>query len=376
MSQMYFDVADSCSSPSLFALIYVETPRASFILHGLNIAADARSVKPRLESIPEFLDNYDVAPLRCHSHNDYERDAPLLSALVAGCTGIEADIWLTEDGQDLVVGHGRAAATKTLKAMYLDPLLNILDSRNGASPNSSNGAHGLFNIRSDAPVVLLIDVKEPERSGAAWQIVLEQLEPFRQKGYLRRYEDNVIHSGPLIVVGSGNLDLETLLASSSSQGHPYYEYHDTFLDAPLDQLRHVTDSEWMAKYNISNSYYASASLKISVGLTKFGFSKAQLQQLRRQLRVAGASNLCSRYWDLPGWPVRYRDYVWAVLMQEDVCMLSVDDVNAAARQYWTTQYLSSVKWMVAVSSLLFVVTLAFTGLRTIYQRRKRKIISF
>lgn len=178
---MYFDVADSCYSPSLFAIIFVETPKSSFVTHGLNIAAAATPVNPSLESLPEFLDNYDVVPLSCHSHNDYERDAPLLSALMAGCTGIEADIWLTEDGQDLVVGHERAAATKTLKAMYLDPLLKILDSRNGASPDSSNGAQGVFSIRSDAPVVLLIDVKDSVRSGAAWQVVLEQLEPFRKK---------------------------------------------------------------------------------------------------------------------------------------------------------------------------------------------------
>jgi hypothetical protein len=92
--------------------------------------------------------------------------------------------------------------------------------------------------------------------------------------------------------------------------------------------------------------------------------------------VVEASDLCSRYWDLPRWPVKYRDYVWAVLMQEEVCMLNVDDVNAAARQYWTTSYLSSVKWMAVVSSLLFVVTLAITVLRTIYRRKKRDIISF
>ncbi|ROV88063.1 hypothetical protein VMCG_10393 [Cytospora schulzeri] len=318
--------------PSLFALIFVETPRSSFVLHGLNMAAAARSVKPSLDNIPEFLDSYDVVPLRCHSHNDYERDAPLLSALMAGCTSIEADIWLTEDGLDLVVGHERAAAKKTLRAMYLDPLLKILDSRNDESTNSSNGAQGLFSTRTDAPVVLLIDVKESAKSGAAWQIVLEQLEPFRQKGYLRRYEDNVTHSGPLIVVGSGELDLETLVTSSSSQGHPYYDYHDTFLDAPLIELRHVTDSEWTAKYNISNSYYASVSLEFGIGSTKFGFSKTQLQQLRRQISVVEASNLCSRYWDLPAWSVKHRDYVWAVLMQEQVCMLNVGDVNAAARQ--------------------------------------------
>lgn len=62
-------------------------------------------------------------------------------------------------------------------------------------------------------------------------------------------------------------------------------------------------------------------------------------------------------------------------MQEGVCMLVVDDVNAAARQYWTTDYLSSVKWITVVSSLMLVVTLAYTVLKTVYRRKRRNIIS-
>ena len=46
----------------------------------------------------------DIVPKKCHSHNDYWRSVPLFSALAAGCTSVEADVWLAEDGA-LLVSH-------------------------------------------------------------------------------------------------------------------------------------------------------------------------------------------------------------------------------------------------------------------------------
>ncbi|KAJ8105032.1 hypothetical protein OPT61_g10427 [Boeremia exigua] len=37
----------------------------------------------------------DVTPIPCHSHNDYWRRVPLYDALRWGCTGVEADVWLS-----------------------------------------------------------------------------------------------------------------------------------------------------------------------------------------------------------------------------------------------------------------------------------------
>jgi hypothetical protein len=366
----------------LFAFLFVEVPQSSFVLYDLNAGSSVKPVNATLESIPEVLDELDIVPLRCHSHNDYQRKVPIVSALIAGCTGLEADIWLAESGQEVVVGHDRASATKTLRATYLDPLLQILDFSNKKSPNndssnSSDRARGLFSTRSDTPVVLLVDVKQSGAFAAeAWQIMLQQLEPFRRKGYLRRYESGAIRHGPLVVVASGEMTLDILLSSTTSQGTPYETYHDTFLDAPLRELNLVSDSSWKAKYNDSNSYYASVSLGVAVGSARFGFSRAQYNILRRQLRVAQESSLYSRYWGLPKWPVKYRDYVWSVLAREEVGMLNVDDVNAAARQYWTTDYLSSVKWMTAVSCVLFVVILVLVVFRLGYFRTGRHSFPF
>jgi len=75
----------------------------------------------------------DVTPIHCHSHNDYWRKTPLFEALHYGCTGTEADVYLI--GHKLYVGHDKASVVpeKTLKSMYLDPILAMLEYQNQAT---------------------------------------------------------------------------------------------------------------------------------------------------------------------------------------------------------------------------------------------------
>lgn len=60
--------------------------------------------------------------IRAHSHNDYERQRPLLDALDNGFCSVEADIYLVEG--KLLVAHNRkdVKPERTLEALYLDPL--------------------------------------------------------------------------------------------------------------------------------------------------------------------------------------------------------------------------------------------------------------
>jgi hypothetical protein len=71
----------------------------------------------------------NVSPMPCHSHNDYRRNVPLFDALHAGCTSVEADVWLTGNGTELYVGHHRHSLSRgrTLRSLYLDPLINMLN---------------------------------------------------------------------------------------------------------------------------------------------------------------------------------------------------------------------------------------------------------
>ncbi|KAK8091348.1 hypothetical protein PG994_000853 [Apiospora phragmitis] len=133
-----------------------------------------------------------VVPVKCHSHNDYWRPYPLFSGLAAGCTGTEADVYLSEDGHDLLVGHDRGSLRpgKTLRSLYLDPLFDMLQHQNSGntskSLNGAQGQKGIYRTNSSVPLVLLIDVKE--KADIVWPIVLRQLEPFRQSRFLTRYE--------------------------------------------------------------------------------------------------------------------------------------------------------------------------------------------
>lgn len=87
----------------------------------------------------------DVVPIPCHSHNDYWRRVPLFEAIHYGCTGVEADVWLFDD--ELFVGHNLGSLTKnrTLRKMYIDPLLDILDHQNPSTPFNNSSRQGVFD---------------------------------------------------------------------------------------------------------------------------------------------------------------------------------------------------------------------------------------
>ncbi|KAJ2995228.1 hypothetical protein NUW58_g1336 [Xylaria curta] len=321
-----------------------------------------------------------VIPRACHSHNDYSREIPLFSALSAGCIGIEADVWLSDDGKDLLVGHERNSlqSTKTLQSMYINPLLEILNDRNPTQGANSvyDRAQGIFSTRPNTTVILMVDVKEKPTS--IWPLLVKQLEPLRQRQFLTRYEQvysepselvggQTLQPAPLIIVGSGELNLTSLVGAYPNG--TFGKYHDTFLDAPLQNLpeanhfrgRNVGTSPALSRgqalYSAYNSHYASVSFKQSIGSVILGFGPSQLDNLRTQIRIARESGLVSRYWDIPSWPINYRDYIWDVLTQEGVGILNVDDVQTATHGLWTEGYLKSVYSIIATSAYLVIMSI-------------------
>lgn len=319
----------------------------------------------------KWLDDFShsVRPRAFHSHNDYLRPYPLFSALAAGCSSVEADVWLTEDGTDLLVGHDEASLTadRTLASMYLDPLLSILDSINAGSEGTTSTEvtqpRGVFRTEPDVTLVLLIDVKTS--SSDTWSVVVEQLSALRDKQYLARYEDGGLKPGPVTVVGSGNIVSDSSVFTSVNVGpdRPFDEYHDTFLDAPLASLPQASHTSQGSNLIASNpdgpgqmstnktAYYASASFKATIGSVITGFSSTQLSTLRTQIASAAKLGLKSRYWDTPDWPVGYRDYVWGMLEREGVGVLNVDDLEGVVRRGWDATgavWRRETAWMIAI----------------------------
>jgi hypothetical protein len=289
----------------------------------------------------------DVIPKPCHSHNDYWRKVPLFSALYAGCISVEADVWAFDD--DLFIGHNTASLTsnRTFQSLYVNPLLEILKRQNPSTSFYNGMTHGVFDTNTEQSLTLLIDVKT--NGAETWPIVLRQLEPLRQRGWLSYMENGRIYPRPITVVGTGETPFDILTANRT--------YRDAFFDAPLDQMlkyaqpgmENIDNTIERSKrrgqgssgtspsdsYDELNSYYASTSFAESIGTVWWGkLSDMQIQLIRGQIQGAHLRGLKARYWDLPAWPRSLRNYIWDILVNEGVDVLNVDDLDAVQDGVW------------------------------------------
>lgn len=268
----------------------------------------------------------DVQPIPCHSHNDYWRRVPLFSALRAGCTGVEADVWLLNNNpNELFVGHDTAALqpNRTFRALYVDPLVRILERQNPKTSFYNETRRGVFDVNPEQTLTLLVDVKT---AGAeTLRKVQEQLEPLRTRGWLSTFSDGKVRYGPVTVVGTGNTPFDAIMQNST--------FRDIFFDAPLDKL---TEAGAKEKYNNQTSYYTSVDFSRSIGSVWFGgISDDQRQKIQDHVKAAHALGLKVRYWELPAWPIHLRNYVWEILVQEGVDYLNVDDLRGATKKDWS-----------------------------------------
>lgn len=287
----------------------------------------------------------DVTPVRCHSHNDYWRKIPLFEGLHYGCTGTEADVHLV--GDELYVGHDQASLKpqNTLKNMYLDPLLAMLDYQNQASQFWNGTGKGIFEVDPEEPLVLLVDLKT---DGVATLAAVEKhLEPLRSRGYLRHWNGTALVPGPIIVVGTGNTPFNVIASNSG--------YRDVFYDAPLADIYQYSVGTWKPhdgdaqghtgtagvtpdQYTPENSYYASVRYGASFKYVteRFWFlGKSQIELLGSQIAAAEKQGLKARYWSTPAWPISLRNHVWEVLVSQNTGILNVDDLASAATRPWS-----------------------------------------
>ncbi|KAH7233745.1 uncharacterized protein BKA55DRAFT_667155 [Fusarium redolens] len=180
-----------------------------------------------------------VFPVMCHSHNDYWRPHPLLSALSVGCASVEADVWLSPDGEDLLVGHDKQSlsSSRTLRLLYLDPLLQILNS---------------MNRPPDTTLILFIDVKDdPVKT---WPLSF--------------------WAGPITIVGTGNI-VQRRDINIGPDLKEWQQRHDAFLHAPLHLLTETGFSQ-------SGEFYCPDEFENdkAIGSARTGFSGQQMETLR------------------------------------------------------------------------------------------------
>ncbi|KAL6352282.1 hypothetical protein LRP88_14489 [Fusarium phalaenopsidis] len=352
---------------------------------GLSLADPFEDTENSTESATRWVQRLSphVSPVMVHSHNDYLRPRPLFSALSVGCMSVEADVWRSKDGNELLVGHHWWDLTpkKTLRSLYIDPLLQILDlinaERSRVIPDSNRHPAGVFANYPNRTLILFIDVKDDPVT--TWPLVLEQLQPLRERNYLSRHDkifspvtNQTFQYGPLTVVGTGNI-VKRRDVNIGTDPERWRQYHDVFLDASLDLLDHPGYCERNDTYCLDvqeNEFYtASVSLWRAIGTLMFGFSTSQLKIVRSQIQIAKRLNLKSRYWELPGWPISYRNYVWKILAREGIDLLNADDIVSAATRHWSSNAVSETVWMCGVGSFLagFSITLILLGRRMIWR---------
>ncbi|KAF2280213.1 uncharacterized protein EI97DRAFT_455126 [Westerdykella ornata] len=261
----------------------------------------------------------DVVPKNCHSHNDYWRDVPLYQALAAGCVGVEADIWLMQDGELRVSHTWRSIRTeRTLRNLYLDPLANILTNRNVSVASTEAKEVGVFEVDPNISVILLIDFKD--NGEAIWPVLMEQLQPLHEKGWLTYYNGQEVVKGPLTIVGTGETPFERIQQNNTDR--------IIFYDAPLDDISNPI-------YTSANSYYASVKMRKAISTLWLNrISRAQQETLQRQINAAAAKGLVSRYWGTPSWPISLRTKIWFTLSEMGVGILNVDELDGATRWDW------------------------------------------
>lgn len=218
---------------------------------------------------------------------------------------------------ELYIGHDQGALqpNSTFSSIYVEPLVRILEQKNQAFPGGESWL-GVFDSDPSQTLVLLIDLKLD--GGAAWPILLQNLEPLRRQGWLSTTRDGSMRCGPVTVVGTGDTPFELVLHTRGDR--------DVFFDAPLAGLEKNI-------YGPDNSYYASASLSQAVGkVAASGLSQEQLDVVRHQIIVAHERGIKARYWGLPSWPLELRDSVWDSLLREGLDILNVDNLSAAAEK--------------------------------------------
>lgn len=120
-----------------------------------------------------------------HSHNDYEHSLPFYDAYARHFGSIEADVWAIHG--TLYVAHNRnqVAAGRTLRNLYLDPLIHRLKVNKGKA--YSNGQ----------PLQLLIDFKSSYSD--VMPILTKEFRPFR------KYFDVAHNPNAVRIVISGSM---------------------------------------------------------------------------------------------------------------------------------------------------------------------------
>jgi glycerophosphoryl diester phosphodiesterase len=293
-----------------FLIVVIVLALAVFLAHTLvqldtkcSLAVEHANVA--LQSLTSSSAGSTVPLIRGHSHNDYEQEKPLASALAAGMCSIEVDVFL-EDGK-LLVGHTEAS-DQTMQKLYLEPLRRRIDA-NGGSVYARAKPLGLCT-----QVQLVVDLKTPDAN--TWDAVeltlTQELGPTKG-GYLSCDLETAEGRGalsPLRVVVSG-------VSAEAITNFAMHMSEKANRCSSLDGRRGVNRSPAVTRAVSAVQTMMSEDLAAFTGLNG-QVDETKLTEFARHAHEAG---VVARMWG-----VATSTELWQLLMDAGIDVISVDDL--------------------------------------------------
>ncbi len=232
-----------------------------------------------------------MLPVPGHSHNDYERERPLIEALELGYRSIEVDIYLHKS--QLRVSHEpfMLDGQPTLQELYLEPLLKIT--------RTEAAKYGLDSLR---PLIIMIDFKtDGEKTYQALKPVLE------------RYKEM------LTVTGEGAKKGYVHILISGEKPYATVSKETTrlvSLDYKFDFCREHAGDAFISRASDTYKAYFTWNGKGEIPWK-------ELVMLEELVTLAHTEGRQIRFWNVPETPE-----LWKTFLDMGVDWIHVDDIKA------------------------------------------------
>jgi glycerophosphoryl diester phosphodiesterase len=226
--------------------------------------------------------------IRAYAHNDYNHDRPLFDALAHGFFGVEADVHLR--GEELFVAHtgGGIKPGRTLRALYLDPLLKLVRQNHGrVYPNGPKG------------FLLMIEFK----SGAeeSYMTLEQMLQPYREM--LTVYYEDRIKEGAVTISITGHRPNDLLKAEPLRYAGIDGDFHD---------LKETHKTLFPTMSDDFNSYFSWHG----------ELSRSDRERLRKMVALAHKYDRKIRLYGIPA-----NEALWEELYSAGVDLINTDDLD-------------------------------------------------
>lgn len=243
---------------------------------------------------PIKKNNLSSPLVNAHAHNDYQHPHPLFDALSFGYVSVEADIHLVNG--KLFVAHDRENISneRTLQALYLDPLMEIIKEKGG------------FIYGKDIPFTLLIDIKTDADS--TYLVLSAVLKKY--SSMITSYDSGKLKRGAVTIIVSGNRNLE--LMKNENLRYAAYDGRFNDLDSNVSStLIPLISANWRNYFKWNG---------------KGEIPTEEKEKLQRLINKAHKQGKQVRFWATNVSPSHQQNF-WNILLENKVDFIGTDKLK-------------------------------------------------